>query len=75
MVDVCYNPECKKELRYLREGRVVRVVYGDGDEARLEHFWLCGHCNRIYEFVFPSDGLVGLKVRGSRFTLDSITAT
>src|ERR1700735_848968 len=75
MVDVCYNPECKKELRYLREGRVVRIIHGDGDEARLEHFWLCGHCSQIYEFVFPSDGPVGLKVRGSQFTLDSIRAT
>jgi hypothetical protein len=75
MVNVCYNPECKKELCYLREGRVVRVVHGGGDEARLEHFWLCGHCSRIYGFVLPSDGPVGLKVRDSQPTLDSVAAT
>lgn len=64
MVNVCYNPECRQELRYLREGRVVRIVHGDNDEARLEHFWLCGPCSQVYEFVFPTDGPVGLKLRG-----------
>jgi hypothetical protein len=63
MVNVCYNSECKKELRYLRDGRVVRIVHGEGDGARLEHFWLCGPCSLIYEFVFDGDGLVSLKER------------
>jgi hypothetical protein len=63
MVDVCYNPECMKELRYLRDGRIVRIVHGDGDEARLEHFWLCGPCSDAYEFVFEPDGSVSLKRR------------
>jgi hypothetical protein len=63
MVNACHNPECKKELHYLREGRVVRIVHGEGDAARLEHFWLCGPCCRMYEFVFERDGSVSLKVR------------
>jgi hypothetical protein len=63
MVDVCYNSECKKELHYLREGRIVRIVHGEGDEARLEHFWLCGPCSDAFEFVFEPDGSVNLKHR------------
>jgi hypothetical protein len=63
MVDVCYNSECKKELHYLREGRIVRIVHGEGDEARLEHFWLCGPCSDTFEFVFEPDGSVNLKHR------------
>jgi hypothetical protein len=63
MINVCYNSECKKELRYLRDGRVVRIIHGNGDEARLEHFWLCGLCSSEYEFVFELDGSVGLKHR------------
>jgi hypothetical protein len=63
MVDVCYNPECKKELLYLRDGRIVRIVHDNGDEERLEHFWLCGPCSDAYEFVFEPDGLVSLKQR------------
>jgi hypothetical protein len=63
MINVCYNSECKKELRYLRDGRVVRIIHGNGDEARLEHFWLCGLCSSEYEFVFEPDGSVGLKRR------------
>lgn len=63
MVNVCYNSECGKELRYLREGRVVMMVHGEGDATRLEHFWLCGPCSRAYEFVFESDGSVSLNPR------------
>jgi len=70
MINVCYNSECRKELRYLRDGRVVRIVHGNGDEARLEHFWLCGSCNSEYEFVFDPDGSVSLKHRpGERSAL------
>ena len=63
MINCCFNPKCSKELRYLRDGRVVRIIHGDGDQMRPEHFWLCGHCSRFYEFVFAPDGSVGLNVR------------
>ncbi|HEX4067192.1 MAG TPA: hypothetical protein VHZ09_14310 [Acidobacteriaceae bacterium] len=63
MVNHCYNSACGKELLYLREGRVVRIVHGEGEEATVEHFWLCGSCSERYEFVFSSDGAVTL---GSR---------
>lgn len=63
MVNVCYNSECRKELHYLREGRVVRIIHGEGDQAQLEHFWLCGPCSRAFEFVFQQDGSVSLRHR------------
>ena len=76
MVSHCANPDCRRELHYLRDGKIYQfVLFPKTGSTQLEHFWLCGHCNRIYEFVFPSDGPVGLKVRGSQFTLDSIRAT
>jgi hypothetical protein len=63
MINACHNSECNKELLYLREGRIVRTVQGDGDEERLEHFWLCGPCSDAYDFVFEPDGSVSLKHR------------
>ena len=69
MINVCYNSECKKELRYLRDGRVVRIIHGNGDEARVD-VWLCGLCSSEYEFVFEPDGSVSLKRRpGERSAL------
>jgi hypothetical protein len=56
----CLNPACSRELRYLRDGRVVRVIRGKDEEASMEHYWLCGACYRIYDFVFPPDGTVTL---------------
>lgn len=63
MIDVCYNPECSKELHYLTEGRIVRIVHSQGDEERLEHFWLCGPRSEAFEFVFEADDSVSLKRR------------
>ena len=64
MVDSCFNSACKKELRYLREGRVVRVVGKNPDRLEIQHYWLCGECYKSYDFVFGSDGTVTL---GARF--------
>lgn len=66
MVSRCYNPECNKELLYLREGRVVRIIYDDGAQWRVEHFWLCGKCSQIYEFVFGADNSVTLEQHDRR---------
>lgn len=63
MVTHCYNSACGKELLYLREGRVVRVVHGDGEDATVEHFWLCGTCSERFEFVFSAEGAVALASR------------
>ena len=63
MVNYCYNPGCMRELHYLRDGRVVRIIHGDGDDMRVEHFWLCGDCSQTHDFVFGADGSVSLRDR------------
>ena len=63
VVDHCYNPTCKRALRYLRDGRVVRIVHGKGKDSRVEHYWLCGACSESYEFVFSPEGTVMLEPR------------
>ena len=45
MLSECLNPECRKELHYLRDGKVVRVVRQEEERIRVEHFWLCGPCS------------------------------
>jgi hypothetical protein len=65
MVDRCFNPDCKKELHYLREGRVVRVMQGKGKELLIEHFWLCGACYQFCDFDFLPEGNVSLAPRSS----------
>jgi hypothetical protein len=63
MITVCFNPVCKRELLYLREGRVVRLVKTRGGQARVEHFWLCGDCYQLHDFQFSSKGDIRLIAR------------
>lgn len=67
MIDCCFNPACKKQLRYLREGRVVRVIAKNPDRLQIEHYWLCGECYKSHDFVFGSDGDVTLGARYHTF--------
>jgi hypothetical protein len=60
MISECLNPTCRKELRYLREGRVVRVVRGKKEKAEVEHYWLCGECYAANDFRFAADGTVSV---------------
>ena len=46
MVSQCANPDCARELRYLRDGRVYLFVLSTKTGKRLEYFWLCGECSR-----------------------------
>ena len=47
MISQCANPDCKRKLRYLRDGRIylfeLHTVTGG---TRLEYFWLCGECSK-----------------------------
>jgi hypothetical protein len=53
MISECFNPSCRRELTYLRDGRVVRIIRDDpSGRLRVEHFWLCGSCNLQYDFCF-----------------------
>jgi hypothetical protein len=62
----CFNPACNRELRYFRDGREVRVLRGNNEQPSMEHYWLCGACYQIYDFLFPPDGTVipGSKAHG-----------
>ena len=66
MIDHCFNPACNRELHYLRDGRVVRVIRGKEENPTMEHYWLCGGCYRLYDFVFPPDGTVTLGAKMHR---------
>jgi hypothetical protein len=57
------NPECRKELHYLRNGRVIRTTHRHGAQVKVEHFWLCGECHTSYDFLFAKDGHVSLTRR------------
>ncbi len=53
MVSKCANPDCEKQLHYLREGRVYLFETSStpatdttAAESQNEHFWLCGECAR-----------------------------
>jgi hypothetical protein len=70
MISHCSNPECGKPLRYLRDGRVVRMIRpretsGPSLPANpgVEHFWLCGDCYRCYDFSFLPNGSVRVNRR------------
>jgi hypothetical protein len=66
MIDNCFNPVCNKELRYLRDGRIVRIDRGSGNEATFVHYWLCGPCYISYDFSFSANGSVTLSPRPVR---------
>ena len=57
MVNNCANPKCDKPLHYLREGRVFVFevqddrsgkITGSKQSHRIEHYWLCGACSRLF---------------------------
>jgi hypothetical protein len=58
----CANPQCSKELLYLREGRIELLELESQADDQLppddgafamnglpsKYFWLCGECSEIY---------------------------
>jgi hypothetical protein len=47
MVGHCFNPECREELRYLRQGSFYAWDSGVAPE-HSEFFWLCSACSRTF---------------------------
>ena len=72
MIDRCFNPACGIAMRYLRDGRVVRVTREKDGRASVEHHWLCGLCYRTYDFEFRLDGAVTLKEKTSAEHADEL---
>jgi hypothetical protein len=47
MISRCANPDCRRELHYLRDGKIYQFVLSTKTGSkRLEHFWLCGECSK-----------------------------
>jgi hypothetical protein len=68
MLHKCFNSDCSRELRYLRDGRVIRVISREGDKTLLHHYWLCGNCYDAYDFAFLAGGEVVLEPRSRAHT-------
>jgi hypothetical protein len=75
MVNTCANPECRKTLRYLRDGIVYlfssKSTYshpGAIADAALpkEHFWLCGACAETWALKTDRKGSVQMIPRAKR---------
>jgi hypothetical protein len=56
MIGHCFNPKCKRELRYLRQGSVYQWERGIAQDFRSEFFWLCSDCSPIFRVVSDHDG-------------------
>jgi len=63
MIAECFNPACRRQLHYLREGCVVRVVKNAGSDVGIEHFWLCGDCCQSYSLQVVAEGKVDMVSR------------
>jgi hypothetical protein len=57
MIGNCFDPACKKELRYLRQGAVYQWETGIGPEFRSEFFWLCPNCSSTFEVGSNREGV------------------
>lgn len=61
MVNHCANPACHKPLHYLREGKVFLFSKNKNSDPtgkspqRLEHFWLCGNCSKVFTLVMDGN--------------------
>lgn len=80
MVNNCANPACKKPLHYLREGKVFlfsqkeTTKNGEKIPQRLEHFWLCGECAKLWTLVMGNDKSVEVIAATRRGRRTKVTA-
>ncbi|HEV2961826.1 MAG TPA: hypothetical protein VG649_08395 [Candidatus Angelobacter sp.] len=52
MISQCANPECNRELRYLRDGKIYPFdLSAKAGGKRREHFWLCGECSKCMVLI------------------------
>ena len=68
MLSECLNPECRMPLHYLRGGRIVRTVHQEGASMKLEYFWLCRECSRLYDFLLtPGEAVTAIRRESDEF--------
>lgn len=66
----CSNLDCGVPFDY-REGQLIRSCgspldrQSPVDQHRVEHFWLCGSCSRLYVFEYQLGAGVKIKLRGT----------
>jgi hypothetical protein len=58
MLSQCTNPGCGKPLTHLHNGRVIRTVQYKNNVTKIQHFWLCGECCLICDFIVSAGGIV-----------------
>jgi hypothetical protein len=64
----CSNPQCGAPFDY-REGQLIRFSksalddQSSTDQHRVEHFWLCGSCSKLYEFEYNVGAGMKIKLR------------
>ena len=65
MVSQCANPDCRRELRYLRDGKIYAFAMSTGNGSKsLEHFWLCGECSKSMTLTCLNQSEVKTAFRG-----------
>ena len=69
MLSKCANPACDARFRYLHQGRIFNIeVKGapPGENLqhrdRIEHFWLCESCARVFKVVWVN-GAMAIRLR------------
>jgi len=71
VVSWCANPDCRRELRYFREGKIYPILMSPANgHTRLEHFWLCGECFKIMSLVFINQRDVKLMRRTTTLSVE-----
>jgi hypothetical protein len=66
MIGNCFNPACRKELRYLRQGAVYQWEKGTGPQFCSEFFWLCPGCSSSFDLGADREGMPSLTTSGSK---------
>jgi hypothetical protein len=56
VINCCFNPACKQELLYLRDGSLYQWETGFGVTFHSEFFWLCPKCAVTSRLVRDNEG-------------------
>ena len=70
MIGHCFDPVCKKELRYLRQGSVYQLGTGSGRTFHSEFFWLCSDCSSTFQLTSNDTGVPLLAPQGGHAAED-----